>query len=691
MLGLHTERLHLRLFLISFITLFVELMLIRWVPSQVRLIAYYANLMLISSFLGVGLGALLKDRGWRLFRFFPAILLFDVACLIFFRDTSLFSSSDEMRYFQGDSPLRGYLTLLAIFASNVALFVPLGEGAGHLFDQLPRLKAYSWDILGSLLGTLGFGAFSFLFFSPIVGVVMVSVAFLLLVERPALLPSAAALCASCALVAGFTTGDVLWSPYYHITIVDTDTDQQVAFQDAPEDVRPLEDPPTYNVRVNHFFYQKHGSIDPKRFAPGSRKHAKAAQETYYQFTMPYLVVKDPRRVLVVGAGSGKDVEGALIHGAQSIDAVEIDPMLIRIAKRFSANGVYFDSRVRLFIDDARSFFNHAEPVYDVVAFSYLDSQALFSARSSVRLDGYVYTVESIQRAYSLLNEGGVLSITFATSQIWMTKKLIQMVKEATGATPIVYTGPGIAILAPKGGAAPQLPERYGPFERFEGLGEVEMDLARDDWPFLYLRERTIPTDYLIVVAILVAFTIAVVRTATGMQWRTEESHFFALGFSFLLLQTANIARVSLYFGTTWLVTTLVIAGILLMVLLANLLAMRLDRLHPGIYVPLIVSVIVLIAIPTDWILDLSLTGRLAWTLLMVPLPVFFAGLVFSTSFRNQEKAASCWGANLLGATIGGFSEYLAMATGYSVVFILIIVGYAASFFLARRCGLLSRT
>ena len=37
MLGLLSERLHLRLFLISFITLFVELMLIRWVPSQVRL------------------------------------------------------------------------------------------------------------------------------------------------------------------------------------------------------------------------------------------------------------------------------------------------------------------------------------------------------------------------------------------------------------------------------------------------------------------------------------------------------------------------------------------------------------------------------------------------------------------------------------------------------------------------------
>ena len=44
-----------QLFALSFTSLFLELMLIRWVPAVVRLVAYYANLMLISSFLGLGL------------------------------------------------------------------------------------------------------------------------------------------------------------------------------------------------------------------------------------------------------------------------------------------------------------------------------------------------------------------------------------------------------------------------------------------------------------------------------------------------------------------------------------------------------------------------------------------------------------------------------------------------------------
>ena len=33
------------------------------------------------------------------------------------------------------------------------------EKMGGLFNQLPRLDAYGWDLAGSLFGTLGFGRF----------------------------------------------------------------------------------------------------------------------------------------------------------------------------------------------------------------------------------------------------------------------------------------------------------------------------------------------------------------------------------------------------------------------------------------------------------------------------------------------------------------------------------------------------
>jgi hypothetical protein len=66
------DRPHLRLFALSFLALFLELTIIRWVPGSVKLVAYYANLMLMSSFLGIGLGSMLAERGGKLVRWFPA-------------------------------------------------------------------------------------------------------------------------------------------------------------------------------------------------------------------------------------------------------------------------------------------------------------------------------------------------------------------------------------------------------------------------------------------------------------------------------------------------------------------------------------------------------------------------------------------------------------------------------------------
>jgi len=82
-----------------------------------------------------------------------------------------------------------------------------------------------------------------------------------------------------------------------------------------------------------------------------------------------------------------------------VDAVEIDPVIVGISRRFNADAPYSDPRVQVHVDDARSYFSKADHGYDLVAFGYLDSQALFSSMSNLRLDGYVYTVESIRAAF----------------------------------------------------------------------------------------------------------------------------------------------------------------------------------------------------------------------------------------------------------------------------------------------------
>src|ERR1700746_2047127 len=44
------------LFLVSFASLYLEILLIRWIGTEVRLFAYFQNLTLVACFLGFGLG-----------------------------------------------------------------------------------------------------------------------------------------------------------------------------------------------------------------------------------------------------------------------------------------------------------------------------------------------------------------------------------------------------------------------------------------------------------------------------------------------------------------------------------------------------------------------------------------------------------------------------------------------------------
>src|SRR5688500_12112033 len=110
-------------------------MLIRWVPSEVRLVAYYANLMLVSSFLGLGLGAILCTRQWNLFRIVPLLLALDILFLVSVVQSTIPGGSSEWRFVIADNKTWQYAMLLLVFVLNAAVFVPLGEEIGVQFQR----------------------------------------------------------------------------------------------------------------------------------------------------------------------------------------------------------------------------------------------------------------------------------------------------------------------------------------------------------------------------------------------------------------------------------------------------------------------------------------------------------------------------------------------------------------------------
>lgn len=672
----------LELFCFSFIALFLELMLIRWAPAVVRLIAYYANLILISSFLGLGVGAIVGKKRKNLFGWLPILLLTNVVWLLIAHFITLPTTASESRFYTPSPQLVRYLSLVGIFVSNAVVFVPLGQRIGALFEVLPPLFAYSCDLGGSLAGTLCFGLFSLKYFSPTLGMAFVAFSVILLLPRAQWLRATPILALAIAGVYFSVTSSAIWSPYYCIIV--TEKGGKTPVGEPHPGLRTMQDPPIYDVRVNHYFLQSDGTSDPSRYSARNRTGIIEARS---QYDLPYALSPAHRRVLMLGAGGGTDTEIAVLNGAEHVDAVEIDPMLVKLSDRFNASAIYENPKVHVHVEDARAFLRESSGGYDMVVFGFLDSQTLFSSMANIRLDGYIYTVQSMQSAFRLLNDNGVLSLSFMAGHEWLARKLVRMVALATNQMPVVYESQGQVVICAFRGQRADPPPQFGRFVRtvFRAGDDLSEAVApTDDWPFLYLSRKTIPADYLIVIGILLAITIPVVLILRGRGFGVNDGHFLFLGLGFLLLETKSIADCSLYFGTTWFVTLVVVTGVLLMVLAANLVAIRMSRFRMWLYAPLIATLLLLYLVKRDTILALSFDQRLLWSVLVVPLPIFFAGLIFSTTFRQALNPSSFFGANLIGAMIGGFSEYLSMIIGNQNLTFLVIGAYLFSLALQMR-------
>ena len=201
---------------------------------------------------------------------------------------------------------------------------------------------------------------------------------------------------------------------------------------------------------------------------------------------------------------------------------------------------------------------------------------------------------------------------------------------------------------------------------------------------LYLRQHVIPIDYLTTIAVLLLASLLFVLTFAERRRRGVNLHFFALGAGFLLLETKSITTISLYFGATWFVSMIVILGVLIMVLAANIVAGRLKGFTPAFYAPLAASILFLYFFPTELVLAWSFPLRLLFSLAVIPLPIFFAGLIFSSSFRDSADTSFAFGSNLLGAMVGGFVEYLGMITGTQALLLIVLIFYLISFWAQWR-------
>src|SRR6478752_2664522 len=143
-----------RTFLASFLVLFLEIALIRWMGAYIRLLSFFSNFILLASFLGIGLGCLLAKSRVRLFPWFPAVFAGIIAGVNIFRIEVTVQSPGAIYFSSGTAervlPVESTLLLPAIFLVVVALFAALAQRMAQEMSRKPPIVAYTANIAGSL-------------------------------------------------------------------------------------------------------------------------------------------------------------------------------------------------------------------------------------------------------------------------------------------------------------------------------------------------------------------------------------------------------------------------------------------------------------------------------------------------------------------------------------------------------------
>jgi hypothetical protein len=366
-----------------------------------------------------------------------------------------------------------------------------------------------------------------------------------------------------------------------------------------------------------------------------------------------------------------------------VDAVEIDPVILELGKKYHPEHPYDSARVTVFIDDARAFFKKTNQRYDLIVFGYLDSHTLLTSMSSIRLDNYVYTLESFREARKLLTTNGTLVLAYSAGRSFLGDRIYATLGRAFNSPPVAYfTGydeTGVVYIEGNQNRLVRISDFPEISEEFQSHTRGIL-LSTDQWPFLYLKSRTIPFSILAVLVLFLYISTGLLRRNVSLRGLTapQDLHLFFLGAGFMLLETKGVTELSLLFGSTWVVNAVVIGSFLLMGLLANAVISFQPVSRKLAYIFLFCLLIAGMFLPYTILSGLPSAEKTMAAAILVGLPVFFSGLVFSRSFKDLSEPSHGLGVNLLGAVIGGVLENLVMIGGTPILGILAIALYGAS-------------
>jgi spermidine synthase len=171
--------------------------------------------------------------------------------------------------------------------------------------------------------------------------------------------------------------------------------------------KPFLDIDTQYNRVWVYEATDHPSGRPIEFMRINNESSSAmyfdSDDLVFPYTRAYRLsehfVRNPQSILILGGAGYSYPKFCLIRYPSAwVDVVEIDPELTRLAREYFR--LPDDPRLRIFHEDARTFLNRGEGVYDVIIGD--------AYKSLYTIPWHLTTVEAATKAYDMLNDGGCL-------------------------------------------------------------------------------------------------------------------------------------------------------------------------------------------------------------------------------------------------------------------------------------------
>jgi spermidine synthase len=703
------------IFLVSVLGLFLEMMLIRWISTEIRIFAYLQNTVLVVCVLGLGMGCLTSRGPFSVRRILIPLLILVLLVAVpatrfvvraispmlgVLEDFVIWNQAVSTQPVQSVLLLALGLVLTALVTGLIwYVFVPIGRLLGRLIDQEPRtIRAYTLNVVGSLAGIWLFVGVSAYQQSPLVWFLIVAGLLLFFLSRSPRARLVEAALIAALVVLSFPLGReagakaVTWSPYQKLVLRETATTGGRIGQIGQ-----------FLVEVNNTDHQEILNLSPARTS--DTRYQPPEMEGLSQYDLPALIHPRPRRILIVGAGSGNDVAGALRQGAEEVTAVEIDPVILEWGRKYHPEKPYDSPRIRIVNDDARSFLATDQGRYDVISFGLLDSHTTTSM-TNARLDHFVYTREGIERAKAHLADGGVIIMNFFANRPFIADRMASVVRQSFGEEPFVFivppTGFGrggmffiagdLASVRAQIAANARLSAVLARWQRDYPVSlPYRTQVATDDWPYVYLRQPSIPTLHFLLALLVAILFVAGLRlagvTREASRWSQPEWHFAFLGAAFLLLEVQNITKASVVLGNTWLVNAVIISAVLAMVLAANAIVSRYPAIRPlPVYLALCASSLGLYFIDIARFAFLPYPAKAILVGALTSLPMLFSGIVFIRSFASVTRKDLALGANLFGAVVGALIQPVTFLVGIKALLLVVTGFYIAAMLTRPRAG-----